>query len=797
MTIPIEKVNSDAREVAESSNVELFIRDITPIVERDSDQPLLGKSEKLTIHGKNVADEYLTTLLGKYDQDYSAVLDALRDVEREVRNDTEAPGNYELLQLVRCMRGKLVYNAHVVYVLEHYADEFPEKANVYTFLKEKGQPHKRHYSQSVYRAATVISQEKAEQADYYGVTEADELGLEARTEERASTLAQQNQVIVETDVGKSGWERVKGGLRRVGDWFSQNRREILQAGAVAAVVVAVSVFGHRTEKSPSFVTEQAKVVQPVELAGNPAPIAPETTSLENPVVTASPEVPQTVSPASVQAWEQGYNEAGEEILPPVVDATSGLEIPQEVPSKEVQDWYQEIDSEGTVTGGVSSTEDVQDSRETTIKAIISGDFRHNGELGLSETYIPSDLVEIQAEDIKATLWAGAGNHLISEKALPSLTAFIDECYQKGYTNLMIAHTYRSYAEQDAVHEKNPNGVAKAGKSQHQTGGAFDLYMLGDGGKLLPINGEIIDLALKHGIIHPLPKDTPHFFVLGVVYEGDIANVVGSQDPNKIINELAMLNLGISLGGDELSGGTLVRGENITYRKLTEEEAHLYRIVDRSNLLEANYTPEVVKLRQQDIPTSAEAVSASVEIIEPLQALFARAKEDGVEDIFIGSGYRSYATQKYLYDKAGDKRWTALPGSSQHQTGRAVDFTTRSINFAIDSRAGFENTPAYEFLDHEAYKFGFVRSYIDNNRHDGVPDESWHYYYVGVELATSYHGLRESGWKGDIFELLAWVNKMGALPKHVDGRLALSIELLDNSNLSHIDTIGDNIGGNLG
>lgn len=548
MTAPIEKVNSVVGEMAESSNVELFIRGIAPILERDPNQPLLGKSEKLTMHGKNVADEYLTTLLGNYDHDYSSVLSALRDVEREVRNDTEAPGNYELLQLVRCMRGKLVYTAHVVYALEHYADEFPEKANVYTFLKEKGQPHKRHYSQSVYRAATVISQEKVQQADYYGVTEANGSRLETQVEERAVALAEQNKTIVEADIGKSGWEKLKGGLRRVGDWFSQNRKEVLQAGAVAAVVVAVSVLGHRLEKLPPFVTEQAEVVQPVELNDNPTPIVPETITLEKPLVTTNVEVPKTVPPASVQAWEQGYNEAGEEILPPVVDSTSGLEIPQEVPSKEVQDWYQETDSKGTVTDGASSTEGVQDGRETTIKAIISGDFRHSGELGLPETYIPSDLVEIQAEGIKATLWAGAGNHLISEKALPSLTAFIDECYQKGYTNLMIAHTYRSYAEQDAVYEKNPNGAAKAGKSQHQTGGAFDLYMLGDGGKLLPINGEIIDLALKHGIIHPLPKDTPHFFVLGVVYEGDIANVVGSQDPNKIINELAMLNSGISLGG---------------------------------------------------------------------------------------------------------------------------------------------------------------------------------------------------------------------------------------------------------
>lgn len=363
-------------EIKEASNISSFVDSLSALVERDSDQPLVSDSEKLTRYAKDIADEYLSILLEKNNQDFEKVLETLRDTERGVRVNTDVPGNYEILQMVRCMRGKLVYNAHLTYAFEHYAGEFPERANVYTFLKEKGHPQKRHFSQSVYRAATAISRDNADKVDVYGVSAADELALETSAARRVAELAEQNQQIVEEDGGIFGWEGLKDKVHGFGSWLVKNRREIACAGAVAATVIAVSAFGGRvkgqldgaldrlqkvtqvavpdkeqenlnTSKLPSvqiweqdFNTEGEKIKPPA---------ADEATRL---VIPQEP-VPYTSKPPDIRLWEHGFDTEAKKIKPPVVDEATGLVIPQEAPSDEVQRRYQEpIPSTPASLGGV-------------------------------------------------------------------------------------------------------------------------------------------------------------------------------------------------------------------------------------------------------------------------------------------------------------------------------------------------------------------------------------------------------------------------------------------------------------
>lgn len=221
--------------------------------------------------------------------------------------------------------GKVVYNAHLTYALEHYAGEFPQKVNVYAFLKEKGQPHKKYHSQSVYREATAISREKAqgEVVDSYGLAEADETKLDVAMAEASARLVKENLEIVEADKGETGWERLKGKLRKVGKWFTDNRKEVMRAGAVATVVVALSIFGSRSLKdwlneADSNLPKVVQIVPPVK---------------EAPTSGVYP-------PASVQEWGQRLNTGGEKIPTPIVDEASGLAIPQEVLPAEVPEWDQ-------------------------------------------------------------------------------------------------------------------------------------------------------------------------------------------------------------------------------------------------------------------------------------------------------------------------------------------------------------------------------------------------------------------------------------------------------------------------
>ena len=116
-----------------------------------------------------------------------------------------------------------------------------------------------------------------------------------------------------------------------------------------------------------------------------------------------------------------------------------------------------------------------------------------------------------------------------------------------------------------------------------------------------------------------------------------------------------------------------------------------------------------------------------------------AAAEGIS-IWVASGYRSYDHQNRLWTNRKNKNGiafadagTARPGHSEHQTGLAMD-----INMVDDS---FENTAAGKWLFANAYKYGFILRYPKGKTGEtGYKYESWHYRYVGVDLATQlYNG----------------------------------------------------------
>ena len=132
----------------------------------------------------------------------------------------------------------------------------------------------------------------------------------------------------------------------------------------------------------------------------------------------------------------------------------------------------------------------------------------------------------------------------------------------------------------------------------------------------------------------------------------------------------------------------------------------------------------------------------------LQAMLDAARSENI-DIGVWSPYRSYATQKMLFerqvqkqknngvpaDQAEDKAATivARPGTSEHNTGLALD-----INCANDS---FENTAAYKWLKENAENYGFIMRYsADKQDKTGVIHESWHWRFVGINAAKEINRL---------------------------------------------------------
>ena len=127
--------------------------------------------------------------------------------------------------------------------------------------------------------------------------------------------------------------------------------------------------------------------------------------------------------------------------------------------------------------------------------------------------------------------------------------------------------------------------------------------------------------------------------------------------------------------------------------------------------------------------------------QAMDTMILAAKKAGFS-IVAFSSFRSYDYQKNLYDKyvardgqAKADRYSARPGHSEHQTGLSFDVgEVGRENLWLTSEFG--ETPAGQWLAGNAYKYGFILRYPKGKEEiTGFMHESWHFRYLGVELAT--------------------------------------------------------------
>ena len=114
-----------------------------------------------------------------------------------------------------------------------------------------------------------------------------------------------------------------------------------------------------------------------------------------------------------------------------------------------------------------------------------------------------------------------------------------------------------------------------------------------------------------------------------------------------------------------------------------------------------------------------------------------AKSNGLS-LWIASPYRSYKSQYRIYNRYLENdpvevvdTYSARPGYSDHQTGLTADIVSPGYDFD-----NFEDSNEFEWLQENAYKYGFILRYSkDKTDITGYMYESWHYRYVGVDVAT--------------------------------------------------------------
>jgi zinc D-Ala-D-Ala carboxypeptidase len=124
-----------------------------------------------------------------------------------------------------------------------------------------------------------------------------------------------------------------------------------------------------------------------------------------------------------------------------------------------------------------------------------------------------------------------------------------------------------------------------------------------------------------------------------------------------------------------------------------------------------------------------------------ESLAAAMAEAGEGTLILNSGFRTYKTQKALYDRtkaarglAVAEKLSARPGHSEHQLGLAADFSVQGQGCVI--MVCFGKTAGGKWLAENAYKHGFIIRYQKGYKPiTGFQYEPWHFRYVGVELAT--------------------------------------------------------------
>ncbi|MGE7930681.1 M15 family metallopeptidase [Lysinibacillus xylanilyticus] len=132
-----------------------------------------------------------------------------------------------------------------------------------------------------------------------------------------------------------------------------------------------------------------------------------------------------------------------------------------------------------------------------------------------------------------------------------------------------------------------------------------------------------------------------------------------------------------------------------------------------------------------------------EAAEYLENMFNAANKQNIHLAGV-SAYRSSQTQTTLFNNYVErdgiekaKTYSAVPGTSEHQSGLAIDVSGSDGSCAADDC--FANTEEAAWLEDNAHKYGYIiRFPKDKENITGYQYEPWHIRYVGVNLATELY-----------------------------------------------------------
>jgi|GEM_PF-952419 len=175
-------------------------------------------------------------------------------------------------------------------------------------------------------------------------------------------------------------------------------------------------------------------------------------------------------------------------------------------------------------------------------------------------------------------------------------------------------------------------------------------------------------------------------------------------------------------------------DNVPYTLMTENSGDNPLLVNKRFCLPEGYEPpELIEIR--------DGITATPGTVAAFKQMRIAAKSSGI-DIDAMSGYRSIERQAVLFineetllGTVAAEEAVARPGSSEHNTGRALDIM--GSNFSFDN---FDETDEYKWLLENCADYGFIIRYPnDMSVITGFSYEPWHFTFVGKSIAL---GMKE-------------------------------------------------------
>lgn len=224
-------------------------------------------------------------------------------------------------------------------------------------------------------------------------------------------------------------------------------------------------------------------------------------------------------------------------------------------------------------------------------------------------------------------------------------------------------------------------------------------------------------------------------VIGTVYAGNL-------DKNTDIEE--------SEFKDILESGSVQAVKKASAHRRNEEEQKeelKEELPDDWNLILVNRTHPLPDDFEVELKSIGGGHKIDARAYDDYTAMVQAARKEGVY-VYVTSSYRSMDKQislheakieegvmmGYSYTEAKERaaEVVAVPGTSEHQAGLALDFVSAEYR-RLDEKQ--EDTKGFQWLKDNCYDYGFILRYPNGKTEvTGIIYEPWHFRYVGKKAA---------------------------------------------------------------